>query len=220
MASHNLPKNERVTIMKLKTTSKKTRTKKKARTYNTSVRNKKSEISRQKIIGVYINLLVSRRGQEISLDDLAKKSKVSVRTLFRFFGDKQSLHQELDIYLQQYQQAASIKLSQMSYEDYSSYLYKLFDEYEDLFRAYLYTNFGQTSRLILRKKFNKLLFDKLLTQIDRKFTPVQVKRLYLIVLIVNANIWIDMKDSFSVTGEQMSETIKWAVKTLIKGIQS
>ena len=204
--------------MKRKKAVKKQGQTKKVRTYNNETRAKKSKSNRQKIIQLYIELLVLKKGQEISLEELAHKAKMSIRTLFRFFGDKKSLTKELDIYLEQYLLSAAANLNLMSYEDYGAFLFKIFDEYNDLFRAYLYTNLGQTSRIILRRKFNQLLLDKLQKQLDKKLSDEQKKKLYLIVTMMNANIWVDLKDSFSVSGVEMSDTIKWALKTLIQNL--
>ena len=206
--------------MKRITNVKKTKTTKKPRPYNNLTRSEKSNTNRQKIIQLYISMLVAKKGHDVSLEDLAQKANLSIRTLFRFFGDKKSLTQELDVYLEQYLLSAAQNLNLMSFEDYGAFLFKIFDQYEDLFKAYLYTNLGQTSRLILRKKFNQLLVDKLNLQIGRKLTEEQRKKVFLMVTFINANIWNDLKDSFSLSGGEMAQTIRWALKTLLENLDS
>ncbi|MBY0553606.1 TetR/AcrR family transcriptional regulator [bacterium] len=193
---------------------------KKARDYNNDKRSEKSNLNRQKIIELYVNLLVEANGQDVPLQMLAKKSKTSMRTLFRFFGDKESLNNEIDNYLGQYLSSVSDNLNKMKFEEYSEYSFKVFDQYEKLFKAYLYTNFGQKSRLLFRKKFNDLLVQKVSHEIGINPNPEELMKIYFVVSLVNANIWKDIKDSFEVSGTDISATIRWATETLLSNIKS
>lgn len=193
---------------------------KKARDYNNDKRSEKSNLNRQKIIELYVNLLVEANGQDVPLQMLAKKSKTSMRTLFRFFGDKESLNNEIDNYLGQYLNSVSDNLNKMKFEEYSEYSFKVFDQYEKLFKAYLYTNFGQKSRLLFRKKFNDLLVQKVSHEIGINPNPEELMKIYFVVSLVNANIWKDIKDSFEVSGTDISATIRWATETLLSNIRS
>ena len=58
------------------------------RDYNNTKRREKAEINKQKIIQLYVEMLVKANGDDVPLQLLAKKSKISLRTLFRFFGRK------------------------------------------------------------------------------------------------------------------------------------
>lgn len=193
---------------------------KKARDYNNDKRSQKSNVNRQKIIELYVNLLVEASGQDVPLQMLAKKSKTSMRTLFRFFGDKESLNNEIDNYLGQYLSSVSDNLNKMKFDEYSEYSYKVFDQYEKLFKAYLYTNFGQKSRLLFRKKFNDMLVKKISDEMGIQPNPADLLKIYFVVSLINANIWKDIKDSFEVSGVDIASTIRWASEVLIGDIKS
>ena len=197
---------------------KRPKTSKKSRKYNNSTRSEKSNVNRQKIIENYVALLVEKRGDEISLEELAERSDLSTRTLFRFFGDKKTLTQELEKYLEQYVLAATINLEKMSFEEFAEYTYKLFDKYENLILAYLYTNFGQTSRVLFRKKLNAILLEKIKTQTNVKNNKDDLRKIYFIISLISGNIWADIKDNYNEKGEDMAATVKWAVKTLLSQI--
>ena len=205
--------------MMIKKTKAKPKPKAKAREYDNSSRSEKSNLSRQKIIEFYVNLLVENNGQDVPLQVLAKKSKTSMRTLFRFFGDKETLNTELDLYLAQYLSSVSENLSKMKFEEYAEYSYKVFDQYERLFKAYLFTNFGQKSRVLFRKKFNDMLVKKIQTELQLDPENAELLKVYFIVSLINANIWKDIKDSFNLSGEEISGTVKWAVKHLLKDVK-
>lgn len=191
----------------------------KSRSYDNSLRVEKSQGNRQKIIENYVNLLVEKRGEEISFDELAEKSGVSTRTLFRFFGDKKSLSQELDIYLEQYISRAAQNLENMSVEAYAKFSYETFDKYENLILAYIYTSFGQTSRILFRKKFNTLVYNKIKSQIELTHTKEELRRVHFVITLINAKLWSDLRDIYGQTGSEMGESAKWAIRTLLKNLR-
>ena len=190
------------------------------RDYNNSSRQSKSNLTRQKIIQIYVDLLVEANGQDVPMQVLSEKSQTSMRTLFRFFGDKDSLYKEIDQYLAQYMSHVSENLVKMNFADYAEFSYQVFDQYEKLFKAYLYTNFGQKSRRVFRKKFNEMLVKKLLIEIEASIPKnesfeIDIKKVRFIVSLINAQLWKDIGDSFDVSGKEMAQTVKWAVQTLI-----
>lgn len=196
---------------------------KKNRSYNNSNRSEKSNLNRQKIIELYVSLLVEANGQDVPLQVLAKKSKISIRTLFRFFGDKESLNAEIDNYLAQYFLSVSENLTKMSFSEYAAYSYKVFDQYEKLFKAYLFTDFGQTSRRLFRRKFTDMMVQKLAFElgIDSRGSEMrpEMRQVQLVASLINAHLWKDFKDSFGASGAEMSSTVAWAVEQLMEGLK-
>ncbi len=189
------------------------------RKYDNSSRENKSNTNRQKIIENYIELLVTRRGQEISLEELAQKSNLSSRTLFRFFGDKKTLSIEIENYIAQYLSAASTNLEKMSFEDFTAYIFELFDKNENLILAYLYTNFGQNSRVLFRKRFLNLVIEKFKNQYGLSDSVEETRKMYFIVSLLNANLWSDLRDGFELSGRDMAQTMKWAIQSLTKNLK-
>ena len=192
---------------------------KKNRSYDNRNRSEKSNLSRQKIIELYVNLLVEANGQDVPLQVLAKKSKISIRTLFRFFGDKESLNAEIDNYLAQYFLSVSENLTKMNFAEYAAYSYKVFDQYEKLFKAYLFTDFGQTSRRLFRRRFTDMMVQKLATELGAGGADADLRKVQLLASMINAHLWKDFKDSFEASGEEMSGTVAWAVETLLKSLK-
>ncbi len=189
------------------------------RKYDNSSRENKSNTNRQIIIENYIELLVTRRGQEISLEELAQKSNLSSRTLFRFFGDKKTLTVEIENYIAQYLSAASTNLEKMSFDDFAAYVFELFDKNENLILAYLYTNFGQNSRVLFRKRFLSLLVEKFKSQYGPIVSPEDTRKMLFVVSLLNANLWSDLRDGFELSGKDMAQTIRWAIQSLTKDLK-
>lgn len=193
---------------------------KKARKYDNSARAEKSNNNRQKIIENYVALLVEKHGEELSLEELAERAELSTRTLFRFFGDKKSLTRELETYLETYVTRVSGNLQIMTVEDFAEFSFKTFDEYERLILAYLYTNFGQQSRVLFRRKFNALVMEKIKTRIPENLTKEQQSRVHLIITLINANLWSDLRSVYGETGAEMGKTMKWATGLLLSNVNN
>lgn len=193
---------------------------KKVRKYDNSSRLEKSNNNRQKIIENYVDLLVEKRGEEISLEELAERAGLSTRTLFRFFGDKKSLSQELETYVESYVTNVAGNLQIMTVEDFAEFAFQVFDKYESLILAYLYTNFGQQSRIAFRKKLNTLLLEKIRGQIPPTNNKDEQHRIHLIITLISANLWNDLRNVYNQTGTEIGKSMKWAVGTLLKNLNS
>ncbi|MES2801891.1 MAG: TetR/AcrR family transcriptional regulator [Bdellovibrionota bacterium] len=193
---------------------------KKPRKYDNSARAEKSNNNRQKIIENYVALLVERRGEEIALEELAERAGLSTRTLFRFFGDKKSLTRELEAYLEMYVTRVSENLQIMTVEDFAEFSFQVFDKYENLILAYLYTNFGQQSRVLFRHKFNALLMEKIKGQMPLTNSKEEQHKVHLIITLINANLWSDLRTVYSETGAEMGKAMKWAMTTLLKNLNT
>lgn len=206
--------------MKRTKTTKTAKKIKKLRKYDNSSRAEKSNNNRQKIIENYVDLLVEKRGEEISLEELAERAGLSTRTLFRFFGDKKSLTRELETYLEMYVTRVAGNLQIMTVEDFAEFSFQVFDKYESLILAYLYTNFGQQSRVLFRRKFNALLMEKIKAQVPVSANKEEQHKVNLIVTLINANLWSDLRTVYGETGAEMGKSMKWAVSILLKNLNS
>lgn len=206
--------------MKRTKTAKAVKKTKKTRKYDNSSRLEKSNGNRQKIIENYVDLLVEKRGEEISLEELAERAGLSTRTLFRFFGDKKSLSLELETYVESYVTNVAGNLQIMTVEDFAEFAFQVFDKYESLILAYLYTNFGQQSRIAFRKKLNTLLLEKIRAQIPSTSNKDEQHRIHLIITLISANLWNDLRNVYNQTGTEMGKSMKWAVGTLLRNLNS
>lgn len=193
---------------------------KKPRKYDNSSRVEKSNNNRQKIIENYVALLVEKRGEEISLEELAVRADLSTRTLFRFFGDKKSLTRELETYLEMHVTRVAGNLQIMTVEDFAEFSFQIFDKYESLILAYLYTNFGQQSRVLFRRKFNALVMEKIKAQIPLTNSKDEQNKVHLVITLINANLWSDLRNVYGATGAEMGKTMKWATSTLLNNLNN
>jgi AcrR family transcriptional regulator len=194
--------------------------KKTKRIYDNSSREQASVETRQLIIETVVQILTDRRGGEAQIEEVAKRSGISQRTIFRFFKDKKALLASTDEYLQQYLQSSMQEIAASDTVGFARNVFALFDKHEALVMAYLFSPFGQTARDLFRKKLNRLLLAQLAKQSQASPTAVVKKRQALIVSLINAKLWYDIKTDFGYSGREIGEVVAWAIEKLIANIDS
>jgi AcrR family transcriptional regulator len=190
----------------------------KTREYNSESRRKKSLASRQTIIETLIKLLVDRQGTPVTFEEVAKASGVSVRSVYRFFKDKETLHKSMDEYLFARLMMRDEQLATLDINHIGRDTFALFDQHEQVTLAYLYSPFGIETRKLFRKRLNETMRVKILERKQIELTPENEKKLALIISIVNAKLWHDIKTDTGYSGIEIGQTVDWAVSTLIDNI--
>lgn len=189
-----------------------------ARKYDNSSRALKALRTQSSILESYVELLVARSGGDVQISELAKKSGVTARTIFRFFNDKQSLQAALDEYLESYLKSAAQQMQQMDFVGFAKNAYKLFDAHEKLTKAYVLSSFGNQARANFRKKLTMAMVSRIVAERNIELNPERSKRLALVVSMVNAKIWFDISSDFNFNGDDMQEAVDWALTLLLKNI--
>lgn len=186
------------------------------RKYNNSSRSEKSQQTQKAIIDALVALLVERKGGDVPVEDIAKRSGINQRTLFRFFKDKKSLHQAMNSHIAAYLQSSSENLKTMNFVGFSKYVFELFDRHEALTTAYVLSPLGNETRSLLRKKLNHAMIAQICHEQKRPLTPELQKRLAILTSLVNAKIWYDLRSDYGYSGKEMADTLEWALTTLLK----
>ncbi len=150
------------------------------------------------------------------MHEIAERTGITQRTIFRFFKDKKSLHASLDQYLQSYLQETGAQMQCMEFAQFARNVYSIFDRHEALTMAYLFSPVGQEARSLFRKKLTQAMMVKICTERKLQMTEERKKRLALLTTLVNAKIWYDLRSDFGYSGEQMGETVEWALTTLLQ----
>lgn len=187
--------------------------KKTARTYDNTLRVEQSQRTQQLVLETMVALLVERRGGDVQIQEIAKKSGVSERSIFRLFKDRQAMLAAIDSYVTNFIQSGVVKIQDKGIIDFTKELFALFDKNENMVIAYLYSPFGRQARGILRRKLNKLIIDKLL---DGAPSPSaqDAPKYALIASMINARLWDDMRTDFNLKGEEIGEAVAWAIRAL------
>lgn len=185
------------------------------RRYDNSLRAQKSAEKQKLILETMVEMLVERRGREVAMEELAKRSGISERSLFRFFKNRQALNEALDAYLGTFLQASQEQMTELNFVGFAKNAYTLFDKYENLVLAYLFSDVGREARVLLRRKLNQAMIDKIVAERPMDVTPDCRKRLAIVTSLVNAKIWHDLKVDYGFSGEDIKDTVGWALETLL-----
>ncbi len=199
--------------------SKKKKTSKaKKRPYNNTTRTAKSSQTQKEIIEALVHLLAEKRGGEVQIQEVADKTGITKRTIFRFFKDKKSLHEAMDEYLLSYVSAGVRQLDALSFVEFGKNAVKAFEENESITIAYVLSPLGQEARLLFRKKLNQLMMEKIAAEKKIKITKENFPRIALIVNMVNAKVWYDLKTEHKLSGKEIEEAMGWGIDALLRNL--
>lgn len=206
--------------MKTEVKSQKKRKLKKSskRQYNNVGRAEKSQLTQASIIASYVELLVKNKGGEVQLAEVANKTGISQRTIFRFFEDKKALHAAMDEYLLSYLKASIEQMKSNDFIGFAKNAYLLFDKYESLTMAYVLSPFGNQARTLFRKKLNLEMINRISQERKIELNSKNLKRLALVTSLVNSKIWYDLKTDSGYSGAEMTEAVDWALNTLLENM--
>ncbi|NJL25250.1 MAG: TetR/AcrR family transcriptional regulator [Calothrix sp. SM1_5_4] len=188
---------------------------KKIRKYDSTSRLEKSRASRRRILETLARLTVQKRGGEVHIDEIAKASGISERSIYRFFKDKKALHDEMESYVLTFVQKNFERLAELNVDGFARASFATFDENAEMTEAYVLSPMGQEARLAFRRKLKRALIDRILKSRKINGNHENQKKLAFIVTLVNASLWYDIKRDFGYNGVDMGDTVAWAIKTLI-----
>jgi AcrR family transcriptional regulator len=187
----------------------------KKRAYNNDSRNLKVGQAQQHIIQCLVDLLVEQQGGDVQIGEIARRSGFSRRTIFRFFKDKANLTATTSEYLQSYLESSLTKIELHDVPGFAREIYAKFDEFESKVLAYLYSPFGRQARILLRSQLNQIVINHIVRSKKLEKTPDRERKLAVIVALINAKVWHDIRADFGFSGLEVGPAIEWALKTLI-----
>lgn len=190
----------------------------KKRSYDNSLRSIQSTQNQLAIVEALVNLLAEKRGGEVKIQEIAAKTGMTERTIFRFFKDKKSLHEAMDKYLMSYLSAGARQLDEFDFVDFGKNAMKLFEENEAVTLAYVLSPLGKEARDLFRKKLNALMIEKIAAEKKIQLTTENRHKIALIVSLVNAKLWYDLKTEHSLSGKEIEEAIGWGLEALLKDL--
>ena len=161
------------------------------------------------------------KGLEFTLEDIAKKSKISRATIYRYYSNVEMLSVEasLDIntlspeeFIKNYQGKSIMEII-LGIQDYFN---TLAIENENAFRKYLSINLvsshSEIKRGARRKKTLQLAFKN--SNLD---TKKKEKLISLLTLLMGIEPLIVAKDVCGLNDEQSIETMEWGMQLILKG---
>lgn len=188
------------------------------RGYDNALRRRKSQENQKLIIQTLIELLVEKNGGEVTFEAIAKRAKISERTIYRFFKDKAALHREMENYIASFLNEGYERLPELDIPTFGKYAFTVFDKHHALTIAYLLSPFGFEARREFRKRLSQGLSDKIKADYPHTASAGKEHRLAFITALISARLWHDLHVDFGYSGEEMGETVSWAISTLLNHV--
>jgi AcrR family transcriptional regulator len=151
----------------------------------------------------------------VTVPVVARRARVSVRTVYRHFPTKEALFDAFGEWAEE-----NLRLVLHSYPDtlealreVAPALYRMYDEHEPLIRALL-SRRGQEIRARTRRRRLET-FEPAMRELTADLEPAERRRaLAVVYLLVSAPAWQAMRDQWHLDGVEAGKAAAWAVRVL------
>lgn len=178
-----------------------------------SARDELAAITHSRVMEALAALL--REDRDVTFELLSRESGVPVRTLYRYFENKEALFAAFWPWLNK---TIDVPDRPRDAEELIAHIPALFDAFdrdEPLVRAMLHHPLGRDARLAhaaaRREKFAEALGDVSMGMTARKTRYL----LAAVTALCSASGWETMKDNWGLSGPAAAEAAQWAIQALI-----
>jgi AcrR family transcriptional regulator len=156
-----------------------------------------------------------REGSDVTFELLSRESGIPVRTLYRYFENKEALFAAFWPWLNK---NIDVPARPHDVEELISHIPDLFDAFdrdEPLVRAMLHHPLGRDARLA-HAAARREKFAEALREVTSGMPTVEARRLLAAVTaLCSVSGWETMKDNWGLTGPAAAEAAQWAVHALV-----
>ncbi len=187
-----------------------------ARPYESPLRAEQMEQTRLRILRAVTEVLADPATEEVTIPLVARRARVSLRTVYRHFPTREALFdawaewvdQNLQIHLHSYPEQAD-RLPEFARE-----LYRSYDESEPVVKAMLNSKAARTVRERTRRRRQRQ-FERAMSELTDELEPKErLRALGVVYLLVSAPAWQAMRDQWGLEGEEAGKAAAWAVRVL------
>ncbi len=170
--------------------------------------------------------LLMRQKKKVTLEDIAHKAKISRATMYRYYSSIDLLFTEasLDIHHKSSEQLIN-EVTNMDFEDRILYIQNQYNQLalknEVLFRRYLSSVLSEsiTSKKRLRGARRVKTMEMALSPFKSKLAPDTYRKLiHASSVLMGIDPVLACKDVCALNDKDSEETLRWAMKMMLKGI--
>jgi AcrR family transcriptional regulator len=189
---------------------------KEARAYESPLRAEQMEQTRLRILRAVTELLADPATEEVTIPLVARRARVSLRTVYRHFPTRETLFDAWAEWVD-----ASVTIHLHSYPDradslpeFAHELYRSYDESEPLVKAMLNSRAARAVRERTRRRRQRQ-FERAMSGLTEGLEPKErLRALAVIYLLVSAPAWQAMRDQWGLDGDEAGRAAAWAVRVL------
>jgi AcrR family transcriptional regulator len=190
-------------------------------TYTSPLRAEQMEQTRLRILHATTELLADPMGEEITVPLVARRARVSLRTVYRYFTTREALFDAwaewadvtFPIHFHSYPESAD-RLPEFAVE-----LYRSYDASEPLVTALLNSKAARAVRERTRRR-RQPAFKRAMNELTEELDPKERARAIAVVyLLVSAPGWQAMRDQWGLDGVEAGKAAAWAVRVLTEELR-
>lgn len=193
----------------------------KARAYESPLREEQMEQTRLRILEALTDLVVDDSTDELTIPRVARRARVSVRTVYRHFATREALFDAWGEWIDD-----TIQVQLHSYPEtldelleFVPRLYRSYDENAPFVRALLTGKAARNVRTRTRRR-RRQTFERALLDLTAGLEPDERQRVTAVLyLLSSAPAWNAMRDQFGLDGDEAGRAASWAIRVLVDALR-
>ena len=189
---------------------------KEPRSYQSSIRERQSLETRERILKAVGDLMVTDPEQAFSIDDVARQAGVNRRTVFRHFADKGQL---IDAFWAQTNRGLGVQFWPRSEADLIRLPESLFEALESIGGIVRASHLSAAGReMLLRANIERqAAFRESLASVTADMSALRARQLQATIqLLFSATAWQTMRDYWGLSAREAGEACSWAIEAILK----
>ncbi len=190
-----------------------------SRPYNSPLREKQAELTRQRILEAFEERLLEDGSNELTLPQVAQRAGVSAPTVYRHFPTMEALY---EAFAQRAIDKLGFPLAAKSPEELPDLAQKYFrslEHHAPLVRAILNTSTGR--QVHARRREERLEpIRKALADLTADLSPEETRRVHAIFkLLISGPAWQYLRDDLGLGATDAGQAVAWAIQALLNELQ-
>ena len=180
-----------------------------------NLRERNAAATRESVMQATVELLESESLDRVTMPAIAQASGISLRTLYRYYPDREALSLALGRWVDQHLLETGLPATPDAVAAQMEEVGEKFEAHVELIRALVG---GPTSGDRTPRRGERLdAIAAALADSTRSLRPAERRRLIAIVqLLASAPAWLAVRDEGGLAGEEASDALAWAIRSLLQ----
>jgi AcrR family transcriptional regulator len=183
-----------------------------------SLRERRRQETADLILDAVLDLMADNGLDGLTMEAIAERAGVSLRTLYRYFSDRPSLHTAA---LARHNQSVRFEPPTRPDQISTAYgeVFARFDDVPAVVQAVLAARIAGSWRWDARSQRVREIEEALAPACDRLPSQQAEQATAVIAYLANALAWLSLRDESGLNGEQAGAAIAWAIDTLVADLE-
>jgi len=189
------------------------------RPYSSPLRDRQTEQTREMILQALTNELAHGGLHELNVPGLARRAGVSVRTVYRYFPDKEALLDAAEQWMDDQIAPGAGPVSADDMAANAEQIFAAFDANESVMLAQWATAVGRALRAKGRKRRLEA-YEAALLEVTSNLSRAEARAaLAILSYLLSSWTWKTLRDEFDMSGAESGKAVAWALRTLIDDLR-